>query len=238
MKSTLDDLVLAANGPSDTVTARVHRPARPKGPAALLTHGAGGDLDDAGLTALAELLAARGNLAVRTNLPYREAGRRSPPKAESSVEGLAAIFASARDQVGPRRAWIGGGKSYGGRVASLAVADDLPLEALIFYGYPLHPPGRPDRLRVDHWPHIDAPCLFLQGTRDPFCDLELLDANLRKLPRRATVHIVEGGDHSLRVTGKASPDGRPRSPAAMVSELAPVVAAWLDDLGRTGLASG
>lgn len=212
------------------VSAVVHVPSRARGAGLLLTHGAGGDRDDAGLVALADGVAARGHLAVRINLPFREAGRRTPPRARSAVGSYQQVFAAVRAERGPRRAWVAGGKSYGGRVASLAVAEGMPAAGLVFYGYPLHPPGKPERLRVDHWPEIAVPCLFLQGDHDPLCDLALLRAHLTKLPRRATLHVVEGGDHSLRVPASRSPDGAAREPSAVLSDYADLVAGWLDEV--------
>lgn len=212
------------------VRAVAHRPSRPAGAAVLLVHGAGGDLDDAGLTALAEALAAHGHLAVRANLPYREAGRKAPPRADRAVPDLEALATSARDQLGPRRAWVVGGKSYGGRVASMAVAEGLVTAGLLFYSYPLHAPGKADRLRVEHWPQITVPCLFLHGTRDPFSEPGLLEANLRHLGAASQVEVVEGGDHSLRVAGKHAPDGRPQRPEVVLTERAARVAHWLGDI--------
>jgi hypothetical protein len=193
----------------------------------LLTHGAGGDARAAGLTALAAGLAAGGHAAGRFDLPYRLAGRRSPPAAEQSVPAFTDALAAARDAHPEVRAWAVGGKSYGGRVASLAVAGGLRAAGLVFYGYPLHPPGRPERLRVDHWPAIRVPCLFLEGTHDPFCDLGLLRSHLPSLGAPATVHVVEGADHSLRVAAARSPDGRARAEATVLAELGGVVSDWL-----------
>lgn len=189
-------------------------------PAVLLTHGAGGDLRGRGLVALSRGLAAAGHLSVRANLPYRDAGRRSPPRAEQQVEPYAAVVTAVTGEQadGP---WALGGKSYGGRVASMAVAAGLvEATALVFYGYPLHPPGKPDRLRVDHWPDIGVPCLFLQGSRDPFCDLSLLDRHLGDLAGPATLEIVDGGDHSLAT--------RRGNEAEVLGGLAPRVATWLE----------
>lgn len=216
----------------DTVSAAHHVPQQRLHPSVLLTHGAGGNLDGEGLVALAELLAAGGHHVVRANLPYREAGRRQPPRAERSVGAYRQVLDAARAHVGDDDGWIVGGKSYGGRVASLAVAEGMPAVGLLFYGYPLHPPGKPDRLRVEHWPNIGVPCLFLQGDRDSFCDVELLHANTRKLPRRSTIHLVEGGDHSLRVTRAASPTGTAASAGAVIASLGGVVGDWVATLDR------
>lgn len=218
-----DDLV-------DAVTAVVHEPASPTGTSLFLAPGAGGDLDGAPLVALADAVAREGIRVVRANLPYREAGRSSPPRAERAVDGYRAVVASARAAVGADGPWFVGGKSYGGRVATLAVAEGLVVAGLLLYGYPMHPPGKPDRLRVAHWPDVDAPCLFLQGTRDTFGSVELLEQHRHALPRRVTIHVVAGGDHSLAVTGKAAPDGRPRRAEQVTGELGPVVARWISSL--------
>jgi len=189
----------------------------------LLTHGAGGNAAGAGLAALAGGLAAAGHLVARFDLPYRQLGRATPPPAERSVPGYAEAVTQATATL-DGRPWAVGGKSYGGRVASLAVAEGLEAAALVFYGYPLHPPGKPEALRVAHWPSITVPCLFLEGTEDPFCDLGLLRANLDRLAGPAALHVVEGGDHSLRIRSAR------RSEGAVLRDLAPIVAEWLDGL--------
>lgn len=227
MKVSTEQLRLPVDDePVADVAAVAHVPSRTTGPAFFLTHGAGGDLEGDGLVALADAVAEQGHLVVRANLPYREAGRKSPPRATTAVTGYRRLFDTARAKLAPSAPWVAGGKSFGGRVASLAVADGMEASGLLFYGYPLHPPGRPEKLRVDHWPSVMVPCLFLQGTRDSFCDLDLLDANLRKLPRRASVHVVDGGDHSLRIAKKASEDGRVHHATEVVGGLGDVVSTW------------
>ena len=191
-------------------------PKNPKPPAFVLTHGAGGGIDDRGLTALARGLFDAGHAVLRLELPYRAAGRKSPPKAELSVPGFVQAFEDASKKLGR---CVAGGKSYGGRVASMAVADGMEAAGLVFYGYPLHAPGRSGEPRVDHWARIDVPCLFLQGTRDQLCDLKVLEKHLGKIPGGATLEIVEGGDHSLKVSSK-------RDASVVLAELAPVVAEW------------
>ena len=219
-------LAVGADHPVADVRALLTRPERPRAPAVALTHGAGGDLTSSGLEALAHGLAEHGHVTVRFDLPFREAGHKAPPAAEKSVAGYAAAAGSARAVTGADR-WAVGGKSYGGRVASMAVAAGLDAVGLIFYGYPLHAPGKRDQPRVDHWPAIRVPTLFLQGTHDALCDLEVLEANLELLGAPATVHVVDGGDHSLAVPGARAPDGRRASQAATLARLGPVVAAWL-----------
>lgn len=212
---------------AEDVSAVVHEPGRPSGTNVLLAPGAGGDLDGAPLVALADAIAGEGHRVVRVNLPYREAGKKAPPRADRAANGYALILESARAAIDPAGRWIAGGKSYGGRVASLAASEGMPVAGLLFYGYPLHAPGKPEKLRVEHWPHVPVPCLFLQGTHDTFGTIDLFEEHRTKLPRRARVHVVEGGDHSLKIAGKNAPDGIPRAPEHVVADLGPVVAAWI-----------
>ncbi|MFU8839598.1 MAG: alpha/beta fold hydrolase [Nitriliruptoraceae bacterium] len=214
-----------------TVTAVVHTPTPAAPIPVLLVPGAGGSLDSEPLVALAEVVATAGHRVVRANLPHHERGGRAP-RASTSVPAFAAILAAARRELGvdETRTWVLGGRSYGGRVASMAIADGLPAAGLLCSGYPLHPPGDPDQLRVAHWPDIGVPVLFVQGDADPMADLALLRRHRRKLPRRSGLVVVPGGDHALRITRARSPDGTARSPAAALQTVGPEVAAWLHGL--------
>ncbi len=200
----------------------------------VVVHGAGGDLDDPVLVALADTVAATGAVAVRANLGYRQ--RRPsgpPPRAEASVADLAAtLVAVARDH--PDRRWVLGGKSYGGRVATMAVAQGAipsPVEVagLVCCSYPLHPPGRPDRLRVAHLRDLDVPLLVVQGTADPFGTPAELAPHLADVAR-ATVIAVEGGGHGLHVPRTRSADGATHHAPTVVAGLSGELAAWLGSL--------
>jgi predicted alpha/beta-hydrolase family hydrolase len=136
-----------------------------------------------------------------------------------------AVFAEVRRALSPRRL-VGGGKSMGGRIASQVVAQGEPADALVFLGYPLHPPGRTESLRDAHLPDIAAPLLFVQGTRDAFARPDLLDAVLARLGDRATLHRVDQGDHSFAV-----PRSTGRTPASVEAEVAEVVIGWLSARG-------
>lgn len=213
------------------VRAEVDEPDRePLTPRFLLTHGAGGDRNTAGLKALGKGLAEKGFLVVRPDLPYRAAGRASPPLAEKSVPGFRQLFASARAELGDGQPWVVGGRSYGGRVASMAVAEGLEAAGLLLYSYPLHRPGDPSQPRVAHWSQIEVPTLFLEGTNDPFCNLEVFRRHLPELGGTCTLHVVEGGDHSLRVAKMNSPDGKARSESAVVAGLIPAIEEWAGGL--------
>lgn len=196
----------------------------------LLVHGAGGDRNTAGLKSLAAGLARQGYLVIRPDLPYRATGRSTPPLAEKSVPGFVNIVQSARAQFGTDAPWVVGGRSYGGRVASMAVAEGLDAAGLLLYSYPLHRPGNAAEPRVAHWPKILIPSLFLEGDHDPFCDLGVFNRYLLDMGIKARVHVVKGGDHSLRVAKVNSPDGKARSEDSVVESVIPVIEDWVSTL--------
>lgn len=170
---------------------------RPVG-ALLLTHGAGGHKDQPALVAVEDALAPMP--VRRMNFPYRELGPKRPPdrapKLIASIEEQAAAFC-AEVHVRPPRLALGG-RSMGGRMCSMAVAEGLPAAALVLIAYPLHPPGKPDKLRIEHLPQITVPCLFVSGTRDPFGTPEELQAATSVIPGPVTHHVVEGKGHDLK----------------------------------------
>jgi len=186
-----------------------------------LGHGAGGDRRTGLLVRLANTLAEGGRRVVLHNFPYTEARRRVPDKPAVLEATVSAVAAHSRAALGASRLVLGG-KSMGGRIASQAVASGLPVDALVFLGYPLHPPGRFDTLRDRHLPAIIAPMLFVQGTRDAFARPDLLASVLGGLGDRATLHSIEDGDHSFAV-----PRRRGRAPAQIESEVAAAIASWL-----------
>jgi hypothetical protein len=188
----------------------------------ILAHGAGGTMNTPSLRAYAEGIAARGLGAVRFNFGYAEAGKKAPdraPKLEACFRAVLDAVATHADRV------FLGGRSMGGRIGShLAAAGAAGAEAadvagLVFLAYPLHPVGKPERIRDEHLYRVEAPMLFLQGTRDPFATPDLLRATIDKLGARATLHPVEGGDHSHRVKGRKEAD--------IVAELVEATMSWL-----------
>jgi predicted alpha/beta-hydrolase family hydrolase len=166
----------------------------------VLGHGAGGDLHDPLLCAVGNALSSDGIDVVRFNFPYREQGRKAPGAQSASEDCYRDVATNARRDGLPLYL---GGKSYGGRMASHIVADGFDADALIFLSYPLHPPGKPDRVRDEHLRRIAIPMLFVQGSKDPFATPELLDGVVASLDN-ASLHRIEGGDHSLRVRGRRS----------------------------------
>ena len=173
----------------------------PESPVVVVAHGAGGSMDDPLLAAFAEALAERSVGCLRFNFPYRERGAKAPDREPVLRDAWTAAFEAA----GGADVWVGG-KSLGGRIASMCVADGMPARGLVFVGYPLHPPGRPERIRDEHLYRIEVPMLFLQGTADAFARWDLLEPVLSRLGDRATLHQVEGGDHSFRVRGTKKDD--------------------------------
>ncbi|HEV2906465.1 MAG TPA: alpha/beta family hydrolase [Actinomycetota bacterium] len=172
-------------------------------PLLILAHGAGRDMNDPLLGGFAEGLADEGISCLRFNFLYKELGRRAPDPEPVLREVWEAAFDRGTEIGSP--VWAGG-KSLGGRIASMVVADGVPAKGLVFVGYPLHPPGKPERIRDAHLSSIRVPMLFLQGTKDPFARPDLLEKTIRKLGERATLHPIEGGDHSFRIRGTPKDD--------------------------------
>ena len=188
----------------------------------VLAHGAGAGMRHRFLAAVTERLAERAIATFRYQFPYMEAGRRSPdrpPKLAATVR--AAVEAAAREA--PGLPLFAGGKSMGGRMTSTAAAEEsLPgVRGLVFFGFPLHPPGRPGSERADHLAAVRAPMLFLQGTRDDFAGLDLLRPVLDRLGPLATLHVVDGADHSFGVRKSTG-----RTHDEVLDELADTVAGW------------
>ncbi len=191
----------------------------------VLGHGAGGTRRSPAMLAVAEAIAGSGRRALLYNFPYTDRGARRPDPPEMLEATTRAVGEFVRAELGARRL-VHGGRSMGGRIASQAVAKGASCDGLVFLAYPLHPPGKPEVRRDRHLPDVAAPMLFVQGTRDDFAQWDLLTAVLARLGPRATLHAVEGGDHSFKVRKK---DGRTQ--AAVDAEVHGAVRAWLDERG-------
>ncbi|WP_419854279.1 alpha/beta family hydrolase [Candidatus Poriferisodalis sp.] len=163
--------------------------------ALLLTPGAGGGADHRTLVEIDDALSGR--LPVRRHdFAYRRAGRRAPPRAPSVVaELLGDLPPIAADLGVSPGGLVIGGRSFGGRVCSMAVADGARAAGLVLLSYPLHPPERPERLRTEHFERIGVPCLFVSGTRDPFATPEELSEHTRAIAGPVTLAFVDGGRH-------------------------------------------
>lgn len=170
----------------------------------VIAHGAGAGMDHPFLVGFTRALNEAGVATLRFNFAYTERGRRSPDPEQVLRDVWLAAFELARSRA--RGAVLAGGKSLGGRVASMVVAGGMPAAGLVFLGYPLHPPGKPERVRDEHLYRISVPMLFLQGTADPFARADLLVEVLERLGDRAAYHPIEGGDHSFRVKAARADD--------------------------------
>ncbi|MDQ6784351.1 MAG: dienelactone hydrolase [Actinomycetota bacterium] len=183
----------------------------------LLAPGAGADRNQDALVSLDEVATGAGADVTRMDFPYRKAGRRAPDRPRVL---LAAVLDQVAALAGPGPVILGG-RSMGGRICSLAVAEGLGAGApdvagLLLVSYPLHPPGRPEKLRIEHFGALRVPCLFVSGTRDAFGTRRELEEHTAAIPGPVTHHWIEGKDHALRNTE---------------AEVARAALAWLSGLG-------
>ena len=186
--------------PRGPVSGLLHQPSGVRA-VAVVAHGAGVAMDHPIMAGFSEGLEASGMASLRFNFRYTEEGRKAPDPEASLREVYLAAFEFAVDRF-PGKPAYACGKSMGGRIASLLAADGAIVpEGLVFIGYPLHAPGRFDRLRTEHLGRIGVRMLFLQGSKDPFARRDLLEATLKDLGPWARLHLVEGGDHSCVVRG-------------------------------------
>lgn len=165
--------------------------------ALLLTPGAGSGRDHPTLVAIEAAVAPLP--VARVDFPYRREGRRAPDRAPKLIACILEEAAALAERAAIAPASIVfGGRSMGGRMCSMAVAEGLPTAGLVLISYPLHPPGRPERLRVEHLPALAGPCLFLSGTRDPFGSPAELEAATATIPGRVTHVWLDGAGHELK----------------------------------------
>jgi predicted alpha/beta-hydrolase family hydrolase len=186
------------------------------GPAGLiLTPGAAAGRDQPGLVAIDQAVTQVGVVVERVEFPGKAAGKRRPDPPAVCIETIRTATSELADRLGvPTSRVAVGGRSMGGRMCSMAVAEGLEVSALVLVSYPLHPPGRPDRLRTAHFPDLHLPCLFVSGRRDAFGAPAELQHEAEAIPGPVTFDFVDG-DHSLR---KRNP------------EVADIVASWLTGL--------
>lgn len=204
----------------------------------VLAHGAGAGMEHPFMQATAGALADRRVATLRFQFPYMEAGKRRPDRPAVATAAVRAAVEAARAEATELAAVRGrdwpmplfaGGKSFGGRMTSTAAAS-APLTGvagLVFLGFPLHPAGRPGTDRAAHLAEVGVPMLFVQGTRDRLADLDLLRPVVRDLRDRATLHVVEGGDHSFKVLKRSG-----RTETEVRAEIADAVRGWLSRVDR------
>lgn len=234
MATRTDEPLAVPHGGVEHVTLRTDAPeGREARGVLVLAHGAGAALDSEFLeTAAPRIADAAGLVVVRFNYAFTELGKRTgkrrPPERRVALEAVHGPILQHVANAHPGLPLYAGGKSLGGRVASLMAAEGHPamegVRGLIFLGYPLHPPGKPDRLRTDHFPDLRGPLLFLQGDRDALCDLGLLEEAWPALSGATpTLHVVEGADHGFAVLRRSG-----RTLDDVHAELADAITRWCD----------
>ncbi|MEE2523012.1 alpha/beta family hydrolase [Pseudarthrobacter sp. J75] len=176
---------------------------RPDQPSAMmvLAHGAGAGKEHPFMAGFAAAMAERGVATLRFNFAYRDAGRKFPDRPPAAIAAWRAAMGFAAGLEPGLPLWAAG-KSFGGRMASMAVAEGMEAAGLLYLGYPLHPPGKPEKLRDAHLYGLTLPMLFLQGSRDTFATPEILEDVVRRIGPAAELQWIEGGDHSFAVAGK------------------------------------
>lgn len=189
----------------------------------VLAHGAGAGMRHPFLNALSARLAEREVATFRYQFPYMDARRRRPDPPATLVAGVRAAVEETMRLV-PGLPMFAGGKSLGGRMTSTAQSEGpLPgVQGLVLVGFPLHPPGRPGTRRADHLDAVTIPMLFLQGTRDDFAGLDEIRPVLARFGSRATLHVVDGADHSFHVLKRSG-----RTDAKVLHEIADATVAWM-----------
>jgi predicted alpha/beta-hydrolase family hydrolase len=210
---------------TDEETSAIFEPAlaSPTGALFVCAHGAGGHMADRGMLALTEQLRRRGFHVVRFNFLYRQKGASRPDPMPRLKECIVAVGSHARQEIGAETLILGG-RSMGGRAASMLAADQFPCDALLLLAYPLHPAGQPEKLRDAHLARIEVPVLCLNGTRDALCRRDLMERAVGRLTRW-TMHWLEGADHGFHVLKSSG-----RSDSDVLNEIADASSAWASGL--------
>ncbi len=203
-------------------TSAVFEPAEIEGAGLVFVcaHGAGGNMNDRGMLQTATALRSRGIGVVRFNFLYKEKGSGRPDPMPSLKNCVTAVVARVRDELKPRTLLIGG-RSMGGRAASMLAAEGFKCDGLLLLAYPLHPSGQTEKLRDAHLPAISVPVLCFNGTRDSLCRKDLMEAALKTVKTKWVMHWVEGADHSFHVLKSSG-----RTDGEVMMEIANAAEAW------------
>jgi predicted alpha/beta-hydrolase family hydrolase len=193
----------------------------------ICAHGAGGNMSDRGVLASAAAMRANGIGVVRFNFIYKERGSGRPDTMPRLTATVAAVAEYARAELRPARLIIGG-RSMGGRAASMLAADGYQAEGLLLLAYPLHPPGKPEQLRDAHLQRIRIPVLCFNGTRDEFCTRSLMERAIASVSTPWTMQWVEGADHSFHVLKSSG-----RTDAQVMTEIGRVAGEWVNNAGTS-----
>ncbi len=186
-----------------------------------MAHGAGGNMNDKAMIGASNALRLIGLDVVRFNFLYKEKGAGGPDRMPKLVDCFTAVVDRVREEY-PRAPLYIGGRSMGGRAASMMAADGFDAAGLLLLAYPLHPPGQHDKLRDAHLPTITMPVLCFNGTRDTFCEPTMMMGVLKKVKTRWTMHWIEDADHGFHVPKKSG-----RSDGDVLEEVAEATSAWL-----------
>ena len=189
-------------------------------------HGAGGSISDRSTLSSANAMRKHGMGVVRFNFIYKEKGRGGPDKMPKLMDTFRAVVAQARAELSPGQLIIGG-RSMGGRAASMLAADGFDADGLLLLAYPLHPPGQPEKLRVEHLAKITMPVIQFSGTRDPFCTPALMEEALTAVKAPWEMHWVETADHSFHVLKSSG-----KTDAQVMDDIGASAAAWSSASGR------
>ncbi|HKY98014.1 MAG TPA: alpha/beta family hydrolase [Gemmatimonadaceae bacterium] len=187
----------------------------------ICAHGAGGNMVDGGMQKTAKALIERGINLVRFNFLYKEKKSGRPDPMPKLQEAFAAVVEKTKEELAPKKIVIGG-RSMGGRAASMMAAEGYACDGLLLYAYPLHPAGQPTKLRDAHLPMIKVPVLCFSGTRDALCTPFLMEKALESVTTDWTMHWVEGADHSFHVLKSSG-----RTDAQVMTEIADRSRTWI-----------
>ena len=225
MATSLRALQFTPTERAGAVSALLLRPASARA-LLVLGHGAGAGMRHPFMQTVAEQLATQKIATFRYQFPYMEKGKKSPDS-QTTLRATIVSAVEAAKKAARGLPLLAGGKSMGGRLTSLVAAEGrLPdVQGLIFFGFPLHAAGKPSSQRGAHLAEVNVPMLFLQGTRDRLAELDLIKPLCRGLGKRASLHIVEGGDHSFHVPKRSG-----RTAEDVQNELAETVEAWVSGL--------
>ena len=190
-------------------------------------HGAGGSISDRSTLAAANALRSRGIGVVRFNFLYKEKGSGRPDPMPKLMTTMSAVVDRVRAELGSPRPLIIGGRSMGGRAASMLAAEGYDADGLLLLAYPLHPPGQPEKLRDAHLPRITMPVLCINGTRDAFCTPALMERTLTTVTAPWQMHWLDGADHSFHV-----PKSSGRNDVAVLTEVGDVCERWISEAMR------
>jgi predicted alpha/beta-hydrolase family hydrolase len=217
-------VTLELGGRETTVSALYHRPADARA-LYVLAHGAGAGMEHAFMSETAARLYDSGIATLRYNFPYMETGRRGRPDSPALLTATVRAAVARAAKLSKGLPLVAGGKSMGGRMTSQAQSVEplAGVKGLVFLGFPLHAPGRDGTARAAHLSEIEIPMLFIQGTRDSLANLDLMREVCEGLGRRATLAVIDGGDHSFKVLKRSG-----RTPDEVMEEIASVAVRFIE----------